>query len=102
MRRKLVGLFSAALLVGVLLAGFLAGFGSAHPFGFPGGTPGEPNCNGKVTSTLARMYGGFEGAADQYGMSVQGLHDAIQAFCDTTTFTITTIRITTITVPFAS
>jgi hypothetical protein len=46
------------------------------------GVPGSKNCHGKSVSTLATKFGGLDAAAAVLGFSdVQGLQDAIRAFC---------------------
>jgi len=47
------------------------------------GTPGKANCSGKSVSTLARQFGGLNGAAAALGYpSVEALQDAILAYCE--------------------
>jgi probable HAF family extracellular repeat protein len=46
------------------------------------GTPGQSNCHGVSVSALAQKYGGLNAAAAALGFAkVQGLQDAIRAFC---------------------
>ncbi|MBV8261724.1 MAG: hypothetical protein JO239_12475 [Paraburkholderia sp.] len=46
------------------------------------GTPGTANCHGVSVSALANKYGGLNSAAAAFGYAkVQGLQDAIRAFC---------------------
>jgi YVTN family beta-propeller protein len=46
------------------------------------GVPGSDNCHGTSVSTLATKFGGLDAAAAALGFSsVQGLQDAIKAFC---------------------
>ena len=46
------------------------------------GAPGKPNCYGQSVSTLAREFGGLNGAAAALGFpSVQALQSAISRFC---------------------
>jgi YVTN family beta-propeller protein len=46
------------------------------------GVPGSKNCHGTSVSALATQFGGFNAAAAALGFSdVQGLQDAIRAFC---------------------
>jgi len=48
----------------------------------PGGTPGSANCNGKTTSSLAKLYGGMPSAAAALGYpNVGALQAAINTFC---------------------
>jgi YVTN family beta-propeller protein len=47
------------------------------------GVPGSSNCNGTSISALATKFGGLDAAAAALGFSnVQGLQDAIRAFCE--------------------
>jgi YVTN family beta-propeller protein len=47
------------------------------------GTPGSNNCHGTSVSALATKFGGLDAAAAALGFStVQGLQDAIRAFCE--------------------
>ena len=47
------------------------------------GTPGKANCSSKSVSTLARQFGGLNGAAAALGYpSVEALQDAILAYCE--------------------
>jgi len=46
------------------------------------GVPGSNNCQGASVSALAVKFNGLDAAAAAFGFStVQGLHDAIRAFC---------------------
>jgi hypothetical protein len=46
------------------------------------GTPVKPNCHGQSVSALAQQYGGLDAAAAALGYSsVQGLQNAIDAYC---------------------
>jgi lipocalin len=59
--------------------------GAAWVFARPvfAGTPGKANCHGKSVSTLARQFGGLNGAAAAVGYaSVKALQDAIEEFCE--------------------
>src|SRR5205814_234243 len=50
------------------------------------GTPGAINCQGVSVSALATKYDGLNKAAAVFGFAkVQGLQDAIRAFCRRTT-----------------
>lgn len=50
------------------------------------GRPGATDCQGVSVSTLATKYGGLNNAAAAFGFGkVQGLQDAIRAFCHRTT-----------------
>jgi YVTN family beta-propeller protein len=47
------------------------------------GVPGSANCHGTSVSALATKFGGLDAAAAALGFSnVQGLQDAIRAFCE--------------------
>ena len=47
------------------------------------GVPGSKNCHGTSVSALATTFGGLDAAAAALGFSnVQGLQDAIRAFCE--------------------
>ncbi len=47
------------------------------------GVPGAKNCHGTSVSALATKFGGLNAAAATLGFSdVQGLQDAIRAFCE--------------------
>jgi YVTN family beta-propeller protein len=47
------------------------------------GVPGSNNCQGTSVSALATKFGGIDAAAAALGFSnVQGLQDAIRAFCE--------------------
>jgi YVTN family beta-propeller protein len=45
------------------------------------GTPGSKNCRGTSVSALAKKFGGIDAAALGFP-NVQGLQDAIEAFCE--------------------
>src|SRR5215469_9960765 len=69
---------SATITVGLLPNGI-----SIQPPPRFAGVPGSSNCHGKSVSALAIKFGGLDAAAASMGFSnVQGLQDAIRAFCE--------------------
>jgi hypothetical protein len=70
--------------IGTILVGTTPNAFGAFIQPLPGfaGTPGTKNCHGVSVSALAAKYGSLNAAAAAFGFAkVQGLQDAIRAFC---------------------
>jgi hypothetical protein len=86
MKKKLFGaLFASAAVAAAVIVPATA-FAADHS---QPGTPGTPNCVGQTTAYVAQLgqsvgAPGIGGVSDFTGLSVQQIHDIIQAYCNQT------------------